>query len=294
MTLLHAHSLYLAFLRRLVALGVLQGDARRQAESALDQHTSTTGSSSTLSPADARAATIARFKHERALERQIADLEAKYPLRLDLDDPGENVATPDEEIERRLWLARLHLAAARALGAIRSLEQELTVLRHMQREGLTGGEGEPDQPDRHGGQPSTSASASTFGQAKAPGHTTPGGPSGGPGEMLAKLSEIAGHLSLSVASAQATASRERTRAGVFRPSHLPPTMTLRELGDREVAEAVAREARQTEAAAARRARAEAVREGSDDEQELQRVRQMDDFKDEHKRGSGNSAIKPLR
>eukprot|EP00978_Attheya_sp_CCMP212_P042106 scaffold251243_cov43-Attheya_sp.AAC.2 len=90
--------------------------------------------------------------------------------------------------------------------------------------------------------------------------------------------------------------KEELQSQVFRPGWNQPTMTLQELGDREVADARAREENQkvAEAEALHQPRRydQLVRDGMEDNADLADAsaaldRKWDQFKDENPRGSGN-------
>jgi len=238
-----------------------------------------------LDPAQARDEKIARFKRERAIQRRLEDLQALRTRAArdradeDGDLDGAEVPGVDDEVERELWLLRVDEAALRALSAGRVLREELGLLEHAARarEGAAGGAGGGGEGD---------------GRARGRGGDA-GGDGAGPPPMLGRLHEIFDHLS-GRGPGPAPAKRQEIVSGLLRPGHHLPTMSLAELGERELAEAVAREARQAEAAAERAARKAAVREGSDDEEERARVMRMDEFTDQVRRGVGNSNTKPVR
>jgi hypothetical protein len=90
--------------------------------------------------------------------------------------------------------------------------------------------------------------------------------------------------------------KEELQSQVFRPGWNQPTMTLQELGEREVADAMAREKNQkvAEAEALHQPRRydQLVRDGMEDNADLVDAsaaldRKWDQFKDENPRGSGN-------
>ena len=96
--------------------------------------------------------------------------------------------------------------------------------------------------------------------------------------------------------------RGAAQASVFRPSHLLPTMSLEEFADREVADARARSeadrARRASAAAAASEGGSADDGGDDGKTEadggvnLNRLRALDEWKDDHPYGYGNSKRRP--
>ena len=78
--------------------------------------------------------------------------------------------------------------------------------------------------------------------------------------------------------------RDQYKQQVFQPSHNLPTMSLDELADKEVKEAMEREERQ------KLAEQQRANEDSEDEEVLERQRkhdlEMDDFKDYNPKGKG--------
>lgn len=99
-----------------------------------------------------------------------------------------------------------------------------------------------------------------------------------------------------MSTGQLRLERQEIKANVLRPGWNQPTMTLEELGERELEQAIARDQAQKEAEAERahapRRYEYLVRDGMEDDAELVDAsaaldRVWDDFKDENPRGSGN-------
>ena len=83
-----------------------------------------------------------------------------------------------------------------------------------------------------------------------------------------------------------TVEREKVRAGVFGYGHVLPTMTLEELGDRERAEAIARESGQREAAGdAVLSEKELHAQGREDDHEAAEKSRLKERRDDDIRGS---------
>mmetsp|Transcript_13099 Transcript_13099/g.27160 ORF Transcript_13099/g.27160 Transcript_13099/m.27160 type:complete len:155 (+) Transcript_13099:869-1333(+) len=104
------------------------------------------------------------------------------------------------------------------------------------------------------------------------------------------------HITQNATTGQLVMKKEEIRSKVFQKGWNQPTMTLEELGDREVAAAMEREAKQKESEAAQKDAPRRyeflVKDGMEDNAELvdasaQLDREWDDFKDENPRGSGN-------
>ena len=81
--------------------------------------------------------------------------------------------------------------------------------------------------------------------------------------------------------------RETLRKGVFRPSHILPTYTVEEFGEMEMERMRAEEAGRLN---------QDVSKNSDesDEEDVEKSRAWDDFKDDNPRGWGNSKLRPTR
>jgi immunoglobulin-binding protein 1 len=104
------------------------------------------------------------------------------------------------------------------------------------------------------------------------------------------------HITQNSQTGQLNVAREEIRANVLRAGWNQPTMSLQELGERELAQALQREEsqKQSEAASkdAPRRYEYVVRDGLEDDMELVDAsapidRAWDDFKDENPKGSGN-------
>lgn len=78
------------------------------------------------------------------------------------------------------------------------------------------------------------------------------------------------------------------RKEVFRPSHRLPTMTVEEYGERLRKEMLEKE----EARMAAPTEGDAYELDSEDEESCRKARDWDDWKDEHRRGEGNSRLRP--
>lgn len=86
--------------------------------------------------------------------------------------------------------------------------------------------------------------------------------------------------------------RSRFRDGVFKPSHILPTMTVEEFGEIERKEMLEREIQSARRAALRDAERAAKSADEIEEEELRQAREWDDFKDDNPYGSGNSRLRP--
>lgn len=114
------------------------------------------------------------------------------------------------------------------------------------------------------------------------------------GEGLEKANELMVALrQASLGLSSVDVARERVRQNVFKPSHILPTMSVEEFGELEVRRMREEEEQQKKNNLNRFAEKSAHESDDDDDEErLAKVRAFDDFKDSHRRGSGNSKLRP--
>ena len=93
-------------------------------------------------------------------------------------------------------------------------------------------------------------------------------------------------------TAGAADARARIAASIFRPSHILPTKSLEEFADEEIAAARARDERQKSASEREERRKAAMTEEEREDEEVDKARKWDDFKDENPTGWGNSKLRP--
>ena len=205
-------------------------------------------------PATVRAAKIAAFKRRKQLE---ADAAAALTAPTDDDDDG------DSDGARRRVLAALELACVDAAASAAAADTEAALLDYAaQRQ--PGQRREADEEEEEA-DPDPSVVAALRGAAAA----LAGGSGRGP---LAAL------------------DRAAARDFVIRPGHNLPTMSLAEFAEREVADARARGERARVAAAARADRGTALE--PDGGPNLDAARALDDWKDDHPYGYGDSKKRP--
>ena len=235
---------------------------------------------------------------------------------LDPEDEGDDDDDDDDEEElREAVLAEIALTCLSAADEVLAIKEEATVLRHAllrEREAEArggGGRGDgagaarEDGEERARREEAAAIAAALRGAFSAL--------SSGGGEGAARRPTFA-PASAGTVSASALGGlglgtsgvfdRGAAAASVFRPSHLFPTMGLEEFADREVTEARARSeadrARRASAAAAASSRSSADDGGDDTKTEadggagLDRLRALDDWKDDHPYGYGNSKRRP--
>eukprot|EP00955_Chlamydomonas_euryale_P042847 352428-Chlamydomonas_euryale.AAC.7 len=209
----------------------------------------------------------------------------------------------DEEDERAAWLLRLQLAALRALESRCAVKEEADMLAAFAAHAMERRSGPPAHHDTRmradaaaAEQEAASRARVLHGLRNVASSLAASSGSGGPGSAA---QSGGGGMPLPLPSSVAAASavgghRDALRAAVFRPSHILPTMTVEEFGAIEAADMMAREAASCGAAAAESAafaaRTHAEEEYDDEETERQRAR--DEFKDSNPTGWGNSALRP--
>ncbi|KAJ9517549.1 hypothetical protein QJQ45_024965 [Haematococcus lacustris] len=223
-----------------------------------------------------RAAKIERFKADKALKAQLAVLEQRRAAgtrgRPDEDGteqgPTGGADGWDEGEERQLWLTQLQLAALQALGQRSLLQEEAKMVGAV---ASTGAAGEGSGLGRLG---AGEARREMEEQQKQ--------------EVLQQLRRIAGDLSTSTALPD---RRAQALSQVFRQGHLPPTRTLAQQAELELADARRREQAEQQSRAVEAARVAAL--GSEeDEVALRAQRDRDDWRDANPKGWGNSKSKP--
>ena len=206
---------------------------------------------------------IEQYKRQKDLKRRIESLAgALHPSSAppaDDDDVGDE--GPNEEQERELALLQINHAAMNAAQWHANLSREVEILKFAEGARAAGTLPQP-APER-------------------------------------EREKQAVFDSLKNAAVCLQADRQRLAQGVFKPSHILPTMTVEEFGELEL-----ERLRQTEARAASQPQACGGSEcddrecsehsDSDDEDALRKAREWDDFKDANPRGWGNSALRPCR
>ncbi|PRW58850.1 TOR signaling pathway regulator [Chlorella sorokiniana] len=257
---------YRAFLHRCRQYGLLSPPAEALAEVALQQAESGDGGSSSSSGGRVVDATtlrqnkIEKFKREKAIKARIEALEQQEgggggsaAGEGDEDERGDG-----EEAQRELWLLQADLAALQAAERLGSVQQEVAILR------LAAAMPEEERQRQREAR-----------QAAGP-----------PADLLRQLHAAAGSLS------SAAVQRQRLADGVFRPSHVLPTMSVEQFGELEYARMLEQQQREAKEQKRReRAEAEKSAEQKEDE-ELRKAREWDEFKDDNPRGWGNSKLRP--
>jgi len=174
-----------------------------------------------------------------------------------------------EEDERSLWLQVVEAQALEARGAAQLARQEADML-----EATAAGTPQQLPPDPR--------SASRERGAKATGLSGLGITVSDNVELQRAMARMLG------------GERARLQEGVFRPTVALPTMTVEQFGLQERQRMLEREAKQREVEAERAAAQAAKDDRAEEEtdEELQKQRAWDDWKDDHPYGSGNSRLRP--
>ncbi|GAB4823929.1 hypothetical protein N2152v2_010975 [Parachlorella kessleri] len=280
-----AQQQYMAYLQRVRQYDLLG----REASALLAQLEEVAGSSSSSSrasgvsngnwrpdPAELRQNKIMKFKREKQIKARLEALNRRQgeqgtaagaAAAADGDGAaGPGVGFSDEVEEREVWLLQLDLAALQAAEKVGILRQEMELLAHA-----------ASLPEEEGDKP----------------------PPAAPSELRQKLLAAAGALQGKQRAACGGGrsmppgpQREQLRQAVFRPSHALPTMTVEQWGEVEL-----RAAREQQAAEEARERREQTRRAGMSAEELEdeevdKQRAWDDWKDANPTGWGNSKLRP--
>lgn len=206
-----------------------------------------------MDPQTARAAKIARFKREKALKLQLEEIHKRRMTQLRAS------ALTEEEGDEVAGVDEEDERTAWGLQIELAVQRALDCQKYLKDE---------LQILQH-------AVGLSEEERAAP-------PPAPPAELVSELRKVAASLSQ---------DRDKIKAGVFRPGHNLPTMSLRELAEIEQADAMRRQREEAEAAEAQHRHSEEC--GDDEcEEELRRQRAWDDWKDENPRGAGNSKLTP--
>jgi immunoglobulin-binding protein 1 len=261
--------LWASFLNKLERLELLSKDEVREYHDLMDETDPTK-----LPPPVDREAKIARFKAKQQAKKEAERLKSlrERRQRLGTSTEDEMDGHDEESLERTVALTELSIFKGEALENWSSAKREIPMIEMMVKM-----EEERQRTNRHQGE----QSEQDDGQRRPP-------PSGKPLKVT--------HITKNSGSGQLQIKREEIRSQVFRPGWNQPTMSLEELGDREVRQALEREERQRQSEAERvndpRRYEHLVRDGLEDNTDLVDAsakldREWDDFKDENPRGSGN-------
>jgi immunoglobulin-binding protein 1 len=308
---------YLSFLRRLERLGegMLEDATLAECRRLLDLEEGEDGGdgdgdgergvsslSARTNPYESREAKIRRYKRRKAMENRRLRLQSQLQRRSRLGLPDEEALDGHdaESLTRTVHLETLRLHAETSLEEVHSSRREMEMLDIAERMSTTGESAGTASARRM--PPSSSSNADDGGppDRRRPLQMTQitQNPTTGRLELTTKRVADDGRLLPAQFAPRPTTinRRDEISSGVFRPGWNLPTMTLEELGERELADAVRRaeEQRYAEADAMLRPRRydQLERDGMEDDHGLVEAsarldREWDDWKDENPRGCGN-------
>jgi len=235
-----------------------------------------------LSAEERRQKKIADYKRDRDAQQRIQALEA----RLKADKGKRNSSREDEDVNdgddeeeaRELHLLRLQSYGYDATKEIALIDEELSLIEMRL---------SMETAVRAGAPPGMASTQGSEGPALAHGlgdSSYGPAPGSGTGLQVTRLNKVGGQIIV---------SREEVRSSVFRDRIPPPTLSLEEYADRQVAEATERAVREQEAekSAVRKYRDLEAAGLEDDsalvDQATIKDRDWDTFKEDNPRGWGN-------
>ena len=215
---------------------------------------------------DARGDKLRRFKRRKEIRARLDAVRAAM-ARLDDDDDGSDEETnrgnDEDELAREYWTLEIESAILDTLDELPTMRMEREMLERR----------DEIEETREIEERRRAAEDDRVGRA-------------GPQNFTIERATAA--LTLDAAADH----RSRFRDGVFKPSHILPTMTVEEFGEIERKEMLEREIQSARRAALRDAERAAKSADEIEEEELRQAREWDDFKDDNPYGSGNSRLRP--
>lgn len=274
--------LFSSFLQKLEQLELLSNEQTRGYHDLLDVSSSSehNGPPPQISAGKYREAKIARFHAKQQAQKEVERLKSlqQRRTRLGTMEDEEMDGYDQEGLERQVTLQTLSVHGAEALDEWYQALRELPML-----EMACNMEQQRSEEERHGG-----GSIAVAGSNKDE-RTRQQPP------LSAKPLQLT-HITQNTVTGELQVRKEEIRSKVFQPGWNQPTMTLEELGEIEMKQAIEREARQKIAEAeqkyAPRRYEQLVRDGMEDNVDLVDAsakvdREWDKFKDANPRGSGN-------
>jgi immunoglobulin-binding protein 1 len=237
-------------------------------------------------PQPSRDEKIARYRQSKELKNKIAQMIAQLSQRkrLDMQDHEEMEGHDEDSLLRAMYLHQMNEFALDTVDELYSSTMELQMLQMAVKM-----DSDRDHMDHHR-QTGRHANA---GRGQAPmdsrGFVRPPPPD--PSQRMKMTQVLQDPL-----TGELIFKKQELQAAVFRPSWNQPTMSLEDLGDKEVREAIEREAKQKvaeeKAKDAPRRYEYLVRDGMEDNADLVDAsakidREWDDWKAENPKGSGN-------
>jgi len=236
-------------------------------------------------PSPSRDDKIARYRRSKEIKQKIAQMNAQLSQRkrLDLQDHEEMEGHDEDSLIRSLYLNQMNEFALDTIDELFSTTMELQMLQMAVR-----AEKDRGEMDRH----RQTGAYGNMGNGGGPMDMRGMGPQPPDPNQKMKMTQVLQDPT----TGQLIFKRQEVQSTVFRPSWNQPTMSLEELGDKEVQEAMAREAKQKiseeNAKFAPRRYEYLVRDGLEDDANLVDAsakldREWDTWKDANPRGSGN-------
>lgn len=231
-------------------------------------------------PPQSRDEKISNFKKKRQLQSSIAQLEAKLEQRHRLEVPEhEELDGLDKDgLVRSIYIHQINEAAMDSVSELYSGNLELQMLKMAVKD-----EKERTEINAYNHLESSEGGASERDKLRPPPQN--------PNQRM-QMKQVLQHP----ITGELIFKRQELQSSVFRPSWNQPTMTLAELGEKEMKEAIEREARQKLAEAERkyapRRYEYLARDGLEDNTDLVDAsakldREWDEWKEQNPRGSGN-------
>lgn len=215
---------------------------------------------------DARGDKLRRFKRRKEIRARVDAVRAAM-ARLDDDedasDDETNRGNDEDELAREYWILEIESAILDTLDELPTMRMEREMLERR----------DEIEETREIEERRRAAEDDRVGRAGAQNFT---------------IERATAALTLDAAADH----RSRFRDGVFKPSHILPTMTVEEFGEIERKEMLEREIQSARRAALRDAERAAKSTDEIEEEELRQAREWDDFKDDNPYGSGNSRLRP--
>jgi len=267
--------LFSSYLQRMEELELLSKEQTKDYHDLLDMTSEEEDARSALARTQGqqREAKIARFRAKQQTQKEVERLKSLQQRRGRLETlPEEDMDGYDaESLERQVAMKTLNVYAAEALDEWFQAQREIPMI-----DMAIQMEEQRSAQDLHRG-----LNTSKEDDKRQP-------LSGRPLQVT--------HITQDAVTGQLKMQKEEIRSRVFQPGWNQPTMSLEELGEMEMKQAIEREARQKAAEAeqknAPRRYDQLVKDGLEDNADLvdasaQLDRDWDDFKDENPRGCGN-------
>ena len=268
---LHSMGLFSNFLQRLESLELLSDNLKKDFHELLDTNPEEPSQQRTAGLK--RETKIARFRAKQEAQKDLQRLQSTQQRRgrLRMDAQEEMDGFDQEALERNLVLKLLQIHAAEAIDEWLQVLRELPMI-----EMAIQMESQRSDVDRHRGH-----GAPPTDDIRPP-------PTNKPLQLT--------HITLDSMTGQLNIRKEEILSQVFRPSWNQPTMTLEELGDKERAQAIEREAQQKVSEEQQkhepRRYEQLLTDGMEDNHDLVDAsadldRKWDDWREENPRGCGN-------